>query len=133
MRYVVNVLIATILALSTAWGETPTPDSGYWLPNPADVRNIERLIRHMPKPANGDAVADPIAQYARYYTGATLNGRKVIFGIFVSKDPKRYPPGVHIVTRENVPSVAGGMCTQLNLWYDVAEKQVKSFHCYGLG
>jgi hypothetical protein len=31
------------------------------------------------------------------------------------------------------PHMAGGLCAQLDVWYDVVEARVKQFYCYGLG
>jgi hypothetical protein len=87
----------------------------------------------MPLRKTGNSLATSTDRYGRYYTGVTLNGRKVVYGVFLPMDPARYPPGIHIVPFENQPHMTGGGCSQLNVWYDVAEDRVTEFHCYGLG
>ena len=63
----------------------------------------------------------------------TLNGHKVLIGVFLSMDSALYPPGIHIVPIEKQPHVAGGLCSQLRVWFDVSENRVTAFQCYGLG
>ena len=87
----------------------------------------------MPLPELGNWKATSIDSYGRYYTGVTLNGHKVIFGVFLSMDPARYPPGVHVVSGEKQPLITGGLCSQLRVWYDVSERHITQFNCYGLG
>lgn len=105
----------------------------YWVPDSKTVEYIEQAVRQMPPRTVGDWVATSIDSYGRYYTGITLNGHKVIYGVFLSIDATRYPPGVHIVRHESQPLMIGGGCSQLNVWYDVVEKRVTEFHCYGPG
>ena len=105
----------------------------YWIPDSKTVDRVELAIRQLPPPRTNDWVATSIDSYGRYYTGVTLNGHKLVYGVFLSMDPTRYPPGIHIVPHGNQPHMSGGLCTQLNVWYDVAEERVTEFHCYGLG
>jgi len=67
-------------------------------------------------------------------TEVTVNGRKLIYGAFLSMDPVRHPPGIHILPSESWPvRLTGGGSAQLNVWYDVADERVTEFHCAGLG
>jgi len=119
--------------LSAVSAQADPQSNGYWVPDSRTVDRIEQTIRHMPLPTLGDWTATSLDSYGRYYTGATLNGRKAVIGVFLSMDPTRYPRGIHIVPYKDQPHMAGGLCAQLDVWYDVAEERVKEFHCYGLG
>jgi hypothetical protein len=125
-----------ICAAGLLWAvsaQTYSQSEGHWLPDSKTVDRIEQAISHMPLRKTGEWTATSTGSYGRYYTGVTLNGRKVVYGVFLSMDPTRYPPGIHIVPFEAQPHMTGGGCTQLNVWYDVSEERVTEFHCYGLG
>jgi len=134
-RIVIAALITLALVplnLAAGPANSNSAINGYWLPDATTVDRVERAVRQMPPPKTGDRVATSLDDYGRYYTGVTLNGRKVVYGVFLSMDPSHYSPGVYIVPRDKQPAIAGGMCTQLNVWYDVADERVTEFHCYGL-
>lgn len=97
------------------------------------VEHIEQTLRQMAPPKLFNWQATALDTYGRYYTGVTTDGRKVIFGVFLSMDANRYPRGVHIVPFDRQPHMTGGLCAQLTVWYDVAEQRVRQFICYGLG
>ena len=126
----------SIYAVGVLWAiSVPacSQSDGYWLPDSKTVTLIEQAVRQMPPPTTGDLKAGSIDSYGRYYTGVALNGHKVVYGVFLSMDPTRYPPGVHIGSFKDQPHMTGGGCDQLNVWYDVDEHRVTEFHCYGLG
>jgi hypothetical protein len=125
-------VIYTVGLLCVASAQASQSD-GYWLPDSKTVERIEQAIRHAAPPATGDLTATSVDNYGRYYTGVTLNGHRVVYGVFLSMDPTRYPRGIHIVPFEDQPHMTGGGCSQLNVWYDVSEERVTEFHCYGLG
>ena len=126
VTYTVGLLCAVSVQAYSQGGD-------YWVPDLKTVERVEQTIRQMPPRTKGAWVATSIDSYGRYYTGITLNGHKVIYGVFLSMDVTRYPPGVHIVRVEGQPHMSGGGCSQLNVWYDVGEERVVEFHCYGLG
>ncbi len=119
-----------ILAVSTPGY---SQDGGSWIPDSKTVDRIEETIRQMPLPTLQNWTATAIDSYGRYYTGQTRNGHKIVVGVFLATDPVRFPHGVHIVSHEQLPGMAGGLCGQLDLLYDVTEQRVTAFRCYGLG
>jgi hypothetical protein len=108
-------------------------DSDNWLPDSDTVARIEKQIEQMPLPSRNRWQATALNTYGRYYTGLTQGGHKIVRGVFASYDPRRYPLGVHIVMASELPSLVGGGCTRLDLWYDVEAGKVTEFRCYGLG
>ena len=126
----VTYSLALLLAVSV---QASSQSEDYWLPDSKTVDRIEQAIGRMPLPTTGKWAATSLDNYGRYYTGVTLNGHRVVFGVFLSMDPARYPSGIHIVPFEKQPLMTGGGCSQLNVWYDVGEERVTEFHCYGLG
>jgi hypothetical protein len=136
-KIVVAALITVALvpsALAADQSKSNLQSEGYWLPDSKTVDRVEQAVRQLPPPTTLNLVATSLDNYGRYYTGVTLNGRKVIYGAFLSMDPIRYPRGVHIVPFESWPlRTTGGGCAQLNVWYDVADERVTEFHCAGLG
>ena len=132
-RHWFRLLAATLLCVSLLWTMAFAEDQGDWTPDVATVNHVEDLLRKMPPPTYASVKADPFDNYARYYTGETKDGRKLIGASFYSNsmDPKEYPPGMHI-GREHMVSTGGG-CHHLLMLYDVAEDRVIQFVCYGLG
>lgn len=125
--------ICTVVVLMTLSTQAISQSDRYWLPDSETVARLDQTIRTMPLPRLGNWVATSIDSYGRYYTGMTLNGHKVLIGVFFSMDSALYPPGIHIVPIEKQPHVAGGLCSQLRVWFDVSENRVTAFQCYGLG
>jgi hypothetical protein len=121
------------VGLLCAVSASASEGEGYWLPDQKTVEHIEEAIRHMAPPAQGGEMATSLDTYGRYYAGITVKGHKVVYGVFLSMDPAAYPRGIHIVPFEGQPRMSGGGCSQLNVWFDVAEQRVTEFHCYGLG
>ena len=132
MRTFIRAAFTTALVVAMSAPAYPQ-ERGYWLPDRAVVANIEHDIAQLPLRTKGSWRAAALETYARYYTGITLEGRKVVYGVFLSMDPQSYPPSVHIVQWSDQPEMTGGGCTQLNLWYDVGTAKITEFHCYGLG
>jgi hypothetical protein len=126
-------MMCAVGVLSVASTQACSQSGGHWLPDSKTVDRIEQAIGHMSLRKTGNWTETSTDSYGRYYTGVTLNGRKVVYGVFLSTDPTRYPPGIHIVPFEGQPHMTGGGCRQLNVWYDVSEERVTEFHCYGLG
>jgi hypothetical protein len=135
-RIVSAALIAVALVTSILAADrfnSNRQSEGDWLPDSEAVDRVEHAVRQMPTPTTGNLVAASLDNYGRYYTGLTLNGRKVIYGAFLA-DLIRYPPGIHILPVKSWPlSTTGGGCGQLNVWYDVVDERVTEFHCAGLG
>src|SRR5438067_2401862 len=92
-----SVLIARVISavgLLCAVSAHASQSERYWLPDAETVERVEGAVRHMAPPTRGDWKATSIDSYGRYYFGMTLNGHKVVYGVFLSLDSTRYPPGI---------------------------------------
>ena len=120
--------LATVMylaAASTALAQAAEPQ---WEPDEATVKSIETTLT---LPSKHPWTPGPLDSYARYYTGMTLNGRKVIYGNLLRGRMSQEKPGVYL--RSPPGRGTGGGCDQIQLWYDVNARRMLQIHCYGLG
>ncbi len=121
--------LATILAV-VSLPALAIPNSGeVWLPSMAEVQHVESKVT-MPDGAQA------MSAYVRYYAGITVDGRKVIYGVYLAtgvvRDMKQDPrPGIRIVTAREVPEIDDGGCSQVNVEFDVASDTVTRVRCNG--
>jgi hypothetical protein len=122
---IISALIASALCLS---GRANGDD--HWIPDAATVALVESYAKtHMPVRDSSDK-AKPLASYARYYTGMTLKGRKIVFGEYVAFSG--HSVGVHIVPWDKMPGISDGGCGVVDLWYDVALARMVQIECHGV-
>ena len=126
--------VPCVVALMCLCITARSDDVGHWIPDSTTVASIERYSKtHMPVRNESDK-AGPIGSYARYYTGITLNGRKTVFGEYVSAELREaaYPVGVHIVSWDKMPGITDGGCYLIDLWFDVRSGRVIAITCHGI-
>lgn len=82
------------------------PSVGEWSPSVEMISSIETRVV-MPKSAAS------LSRYSRYYSGVTLDGRRVVIGVFVL-DPLT-SPAVRIVPQDQLPSWRDGGCSVVKI------------------
>ena len=68
----------------------------------------------------------PLKDYSRYYAGETTNGEKVVVGGFLYGVRAEAVPGIHVVSMKELPSIAGGGCGVVMIWYHVDSGKIES-------
>ena len=89
-----------------------------WMPAAETIGRLESTIRPGDIPQWGKSEKYPndhsplVAEYARFYTGETVNGKRVILGEFVIPvGSKQKPPGIYIVrSKRDFPIISDGGC-----------------------
>lgn len=131
-----QVIIAA-LALSISFGVVAKPESTwgppYWTPSKKLVGKLEHQIKslenHLQMPTAPGDRPEAVARYARYFSGATYDGRKVIVGEMVLPGIFAGPAGTYIVSRDDLPVVADGACGVIWLLYEPRTGKVVSILC----
>jgi hypothetical protein len=110
-----------------------------WTPDPATIQKLELAVGKAEGGSFQD-VAVNIESYARYYAGTIEEGHRVVHGVFINADLQHlsalyrrgdaYSAGIHIVSRGQLPSVADGGCSIINVNYDADSRQLVSIHCH---
>lgn len=113
--------------------------AGTWTP---DLRAISALEAQIRTPAGAPEPIGPMADYARFYVGVTIGGRRMIRGELVHAprecpQPVRdvgvfcaYQAGIHL--NEEFPSILDGGCGIVNLLYDPAARRIVWIRCNGV-
>jgi len=100
-----------------------------WMPDVELIAKLERAIR-IP---NVYGRPPQLADYARYYTGTVLKGRKMIEGMLLLPDAASAKRGVYIRSAEQMPlGISDGGCTEVRLLYDVTTAKVLTIQCNGV-
>lgn len=129
VAFLTAFLVAVAAAVSSP--ALAIPNSGEaWLPSMAEVQHVESKVT-MPDGAQA------MSAYVRYYAGITVEGRKVIYGVYLAtgvvRDMKQDPrAGIRIVTAREVPEIEDGGCSQVTVEFDVTSDSVTRIRCNGL-
>jgi hypothetical protein len=127
-RLGIGILIFTALCTSAS---ARRPEAPYWLPDETTLKTMETgfvmpTLRGWPPPGS-------LQDYARYYTGWTSNGHRIIYGD-LWRGRAGDTPGIHIVAfGDRHMGATGGGCSQIQVWYDLDDHKFLEAHCYGLG
>ena len=116
----IRLLPALVMILGSGGLCVAQPAAPFWLPDEATVKAIE-------------ATLPPVDSYARYYTGWTEKGHRIIAGDFERGTQTKDKPGIYIVQFDELPGNTGGRCDHMVLRYDVDAQKVTLFRCYDLG
>jgi hypothetical protein len=124
-----KLLIAIPLLLSSF---TLFVYSQTWTPDTAAIAKLESSIKPGAIPRWGNGHSPVITDYARYYTGATMNGESVILGEFVAPSGSAYK-GVYVVHSEvQFPMILDGGCGIVHVVYSVKAQKLVSVGCNGV-
>jgi hypothetical protein len=116
----IRLLPALVMILGSGGLCVAQPAALFWLPDEATVKAIE-------------ATLPPVDGYARYYTGWTEKGHRIIAGDFESGRQTKDKPGIYIVQYGDVRTLrTEGGCEHMVLRYDVDAQKVTLFRCNGL-
>jgi len=122
------LLLAGLLTISLASAPVHAQD---WSPEMATINKIEATVHSDGHPRRGGKVHE-LSDYARYYTGYTKGGHRMIAGEFVAQQIAREKAGVYIVAnRRKFPVIFDGGCGIVNLVYDADTSKLLSFECNG--
>ncbi len=107
------------------------PEKPYWQPDEATVRLLESALM---LPSKDQWKPSSLETYARYYTGWTEKGHRIIAGDF-ERGPGRTKdaPGVYIVRYGERLTSTGGGCDHIVMHFDMELHKVIYLECYGLG
>jgi hypothetical protein len=101
-----------------------------WTPSDPEIAKLETRVKLNRLPYWNESLP-PLNGYTRYYTGATLNGGKVIGELVVPIGSKQQP-GIHIAaTRREFPIIDDGGCAIVNLVYSVEKDKILQIGCNG--
>jgi hypothetical protein len=131
MKTQIQFLIAVGIAGATILPCRSQPEMPYWQPDEVAVRAIES---NLVLPSKDQWKPGPLETYARYYTGWTEKGHRIIAGDF-ERGPGRTKdkPGIFIFQFGDRPMATGGGCDHIVMHYDVDVHKVIYLDCYGLG
>lgn len=120
-------LAAVLAPLSLSSGAVAHPTAhDAWQPTPAMVRDLELKVR-LP------ATAEPLSTYARYYTGESISGRRVLKGYYlaggVGNGRGLAKPGIYL--RPSEVLVDDGGCDVITVFYDPQTKTIAGVYCNG--
>ena len=105
-----------------------------WAPDQQTIAKLEAGLQ-IPdwgrSPQYPDGHIPAVSEYARYYTGESFDGRKMVFAELVSLDSGG-EPGIHLVgSVAAFPGIEDGGCHVVSLVYDVGEARVIGLRCNG--
>ena len=116
-----DVLLVTILAASvlivSARAQTAPPEEPYWTPDIATIQKLEASLKisgNYPESATYE-----LAQYNRFYSGVTIQGRREVRGVLLVPPNREDHPavGVHITDAQYLPRLEGGGCAYVRVRY----------------
>ncbi len=120
-------LMAAMYVATTGAGRAQTAGPP-WEPDEATVKSIEATLT---LPSRAPWKSGPLDSYARYYSGMTLSGRRIIYGDLLRGEIAEEKPGIYL--REPPHVRTGGGCDHIQLWYDTEAHHIVQIQCYGLG
>jgi hypothetical protein len=104
----------------------------FWMP---DIATVQAMEKDWALPSEKGFTPEPLETYARYYTGRTLDGHRVIEGKLLAPSYARDKAGIHLVDYDTMSQTVmiGGGCGYIMTLYDVDTKVFLRRECYGLG
>jgi hypothetical protein len=120
--------------------------SRLWTPSASEVAAMEANIKLEQLLHGKYDDPSPLNTYARYYSGSTVKGEKVILGellrpvdpssvAMIPEAQRKFIPqhaGVNVVPdKDSFPQIEGGGCGVVNLVYSVKDQKVTAIGCNG--
>ena len=119
-------VVALLIAMSLIGSAYAFAD---WAPDVQLIAKLENAIR-IP---NVYGRPPQLAEYARYYTGTVVKGRRAVKGVFLLRGAASAKPGIYIRSAKQMPlGINDGGCTEVQLLYDVTAAKVLTIQCNGL-
>ena len=116
-----RLALAVVVALGLLGGSAArAEDTRSWQPTLADIATVEAKIE-LPKDA------EPIAAYARYYSGVIVSGHRLVKGYYLQGIGGR--PGVYL--KPYADEIDDGGCSVVTVYFDLTAARTASAFCNG--
>lgn len=109
----------------------PRSEQPHWIPDEATAARMDAAIREA---LRRGAPALDLDTYGRYYWGVTVNGKPVIRGRVLRRDPRFTTgvnaPGVHVAADwDSGPILSDGGCSNIRAVYDASAAMLTVLAC----
>jgi hypothetical protein len=114
-----RLMLAAAVALGLGWSAGHAEATQTWRPTLADVAAVEAKIE-LPKGA------EPIAAYARYYSGVVVSGHRLVKGYYLRGFGR---PGVYL--KPYPDEIDDGGCSVVTVYFDLTADRTAGAFCNG--
>ena len=123
-------LLALSISLAMVISFAVRASSTEWTPDAKDIGKLESVLKLSSAEliSPGSKPPAPLAKYARYYAGITVNGHRMIRGVLFFASPT----GISVVREKDLPKIMDGGCGIINLLYDPEATRTVWISCNGL-